>query len=202
MPPVRACLPKPSRHDGLSARLSYRHRLDGWPTVSSRLMHVTVRAARAGDGVSIDRLWLSAAAYYADLDPEHFQLPAADGLGDSWDNDVSEASDDSLRLVAEFDGQVVGWLTARIEQPSPRADRQLVRELSWRRLVIDALVVHRDQWRQGAGTALLEAAEDWGRSSGARVVRLDTYAHSSVSVPFYEEHMGYERRSIVFQKWL
>ena len=165
-------------------------------------MHVTVRAARAVDGVSINRLWRSAAAYYTDLDPEHFQLPKADGLGVSWDDDLSEAADDCLRLVAEIDGQVVGWLTARIERPSANADRQLVRELSWRRLAIDALVVDREQWRHGAGTALLEAAEDWGRSSGARVVRLDTYAHSAVSVPFYEEHMGYERRSIVFQKWL
>jgi len=199
---VRACLPKPSRDDGLSPRLCYRRWLGRWPTVSSRLMHVTVRAARAGDGVSINRLWLSAAAYYTDLDPDHFQLPADDGLGGSWDDDLTETSDDSLRLVAEVDGQVVGWLTARIEQPAANPDRQLVRELSWRRLAIDALVVHRDQWRHGAGTALLEAAEDWGRSSGARVVRLDTYAHSAVSVPFYEEHMGYERRSIVFQKWL
>jgi GNAT superfamily N-acetyltransferase len=52
------------------------------------------------------------------------------------------------------------------------------------------------------GTVLLEAAEAWGRTRGARVARLDTYAHSPVSVPFYEDHMGYRRRSIVFQKRL
>jgi hypothetical protein len=32
------------------------------------------------------------------------------------------------------------------------------------------------------------------------VVRLDTYADSPVSVPFYERHMGYSRRAVVFQK--
>ncbi len=68
--------------------------------------------------------------------------------------------------------------------------------------MIDALIVHRDHWRLGAGTVLLEAAEAWGRERGAQVVRLDTYADSPVSVPFYEHRMGYQRRSIVFQKRL
>jgi GNAT superfamily N-acetyltransferase len=82
------------------------------------------------------------------------------------------------------------------------ASRALVREHGWTRLVVDSLVVDRDHWRGGAGTALLEAAEAWGRAQGAQVVRLDTYAYSPVSVSFYEDHMGYGRRSIVFQKRL
>lgn len=55
-------------------------------------------------------------------------------------------------------------------------------------------------WRQGIGTALLEAVESWGRDRGAAVVRLYTFPGSPVSVPFYERHMGYQRRSILFQK--
>ena len=42
--------------------------------------------------------------------------------------------------------------------------------------------------------------EAWGRDRGAEMARLDTYAGSPVSVPFYEQRMGYQRRSIVFQK--
>jgi GNAT superfamily N-acetyltransferase len=67
---------------------------------------------------------------------------------------------------------------------------------------VDALIVVREHWRQGSGTALLQAAESWGRDMGAEIVRLDTYAQSPVSVPFYEQRMGYLRRSIVFQKRL
>jgi GNAT superfamily N-acetyltransferase len=66
----------------------------------------------------------------------------------------------------------------------------------------DALIVEHGIWHRGAGAALLKAAESRGRERGAEIVRLDTYAHSPVSVPFYEERMGYTRRSIVFQKWL
>jgi GNAT superfamily N-acetyltransferase len=165
-------------------------------------MGVTIRAARSGDGAGISSAWQSAAAYYADLDHEHFQVPSADGLADIWDSQAGPGSSDSLQLVAELDGQVVGWLAARIEHPAPDAAMQLVRDHGWTRLVVDALIVHQGQWRRGTGTALLEAAEDWGRSRGAQVARLDTYAHSPVSVPFYEDRMGYQRRSIVFQKRL
>jgi GNAT superfamily N-acetyltransferase len=164
-------------------------------------MGVTVRAARSGDGAGISGAWLSAAAYYADLDHEYFQIPRAEDLADSWDNQTGQGND-SLYLVAELDGHVIGWLAARIKHPAPDAAAQLVREHGWTRLVVDALIVHQGQWCRGAGTALLEAAEAWGRTRGAQVARLDTYAHSPVSVPFYEDRMGYERRSIVFQKRL
>jgi GNAT superfamily N-acetyltransferase len=150
------------------------------------------------------RVWLSAGAYYASLDPALFQVPSTDGLAESFEADIGATSEssDALRLVAEQDGQVAGWLTARLAQPAASAAHQLVRELGWIRLMVDALVVDQAQWRHGTGTALLEAAESWGRDRGARMVRLDTYVHSPVSVPFYERHMGYQRRSIHFAKEL
>ena len=163
-------------------------------------MAITVRAPRPGDGAGMARAWLSATAYYAGLDPEHFQVPSAEGLAESFEAGLGTGGEDALMLVAELDGQVAGWLTARIEHPAASAARQMVREHGWTRLFIDALLVDQAVWREGAGTALLTAAEAWGRDRGAEVVRLDTYADSPVSVPFYEQRMGYQRRSIVFQK--
>jgi GNAT superfamily N-acetyltransferase len=163
---------------------------------------VTVRVARPGDGGGISRAWASAAGYYADLDPRHFQVPSDGAPAGGWDEQFGREERDGLQLVALAGNEVVGWLAARIEPPVANAAAQLTREPGWTRLVVDALIVHRDHWRAGAGTALLEAAEDWGRERGATVVRLDTYINSPVSVPFYEERMGYERRSVVFQKFL
>ena len=163
-------------------------------------MPVTIRAPRPGDGAGMARVWLSAAAYYAGLDAQHFQIPPPDGVAESFEAGFGTGGEDELMLVADLDGQVAGWLTARIEHPAPGAARQLVREPGWTRLHIDALLVDQAMWRQGAGTALLTAAEEWGRDRGAEVARLDTYADSPVSVPFYERHMGYRRRAIVFQK--
>ncbi|MGH3151273.1 MAG: GNAT family N-acetyltransferase [Streptosporangiaceae bacterium] len=165
-----------------------------------------IRPSRPGDGEGMARVWLSAGAYYADLDPAHFQIPSAEGLTESFEDSIAAATraadEDTLELVAESGGTVAGWLTARIQHPSARAAHQFVRELSWTRLLVNALVVDQALWRQGIGTALLEAAESWGRARGAEVARLDTYVGSTVSVPFYERQAGYQRRSIVFQKAL
>jgi GNAT superfamily N-acetyltransferase len=163
-------------------------------------MPVTVRVPRPGDGAGMARVWLSAATYYADLEPGYFQVPPGEGLTESFEAALGTAGEDALMLVAELDGRVAGWLTARIERPAPSAARQMVREHGWTRLFIDALLVDQAVWREGAGTALLTAAEAWGRDRGADMVRLDTYADSPVSVPFYEQRMGYQRRSIVFTK--
>jgi GNAT superfamily N-acetyltransferase len=165
-------------------------------------MSVQIRPGRPGDGQGMARVWLDAGAYYADLDPAHFQLPSSEGLAESFDADLAakSTSADILRLVGERDGQVAGWLTAHVEQPAASAAHQLVRDLGWARLVVDALMVEQALWRQGIGTALLAAAESWGRDRGASIVRLSTYAEGPVAVPFYERHLGYERRSILFQK--
>ncbi|MBO0807090.1 MAG: GNAT family N-acetyltransferase [Actinobacteria bacterium] len=148
------------------------------------------------------RAWLSAAEYYTGLDPEHFRVPAAEAQAGDFEDWLGRDRDGALLLAAELGGRVVGWLSARIEPPVPNAASQLVRELGRTRLAIDALVVDRAAWRQGAGTALLTAAEAWGRDQGAEIARLDTYADSPVSVPFYEDRMGYQRRAIAFQKRL
>jgi GNAT superfamily N-acetyltransferase len=47
--------------------------------------------------------------------------------------------------------------------------------------------------RGGVATALMPAAHRWGAGHGAVLARLDTYAHSPVSMPFYEQRMGYPR---------
>lgn len=123
-------------------------------------------------------------------------------MAERWDAWLGRDAKTSLRLVAEADGAVVGWLSARIELPEDEAETQITREQGWTRLAVDALIVDRQRWRHGAGTALMEAAEAWGRRHGAQIARLSTHADSPVSVPFYEDRMGYQRRSIVFQKRL
>jgi GNAT superfamily N-acetyltransferase len=165
-------------------------------------MTAAVRIARPGDGAAILRVWLDAAAYHTELDPEHFKMPVTDDFAERTDEVFDRSGDDVLNLVAEMDGRVVGWLSARVAPPDQDAAAQFVREHDWTRLTVDALIVDRQQWRQGTGAKLLESAEAWGHARGAQVVRLDTWADSPVSIPFYEQHMGYQRRSIVFQKRL
>ena len=65
-------------------------------------MSVTVRAPGPGDG-------------------------AGEALAESFEAALGTGGEDALMLVAELDGQVAGWLTARIERPAASAARQMVR---------------------------------------------------------------------------
>ncbi len=163
-------------------------------------MTTTVRVAGPGDGERIASAWLDAGAYYAALDPDYVMTPAATELAELWDAVVSTDDPASLAMVAERDDRVIGWLLARYvpaEDDEPGHD-------SARRpgglLMVDLLVVERSHWRQGAGVALMNAAETWGSAKGARTARLGTDARSPVSVPFYEQRMGYQRHTVIFQK--
>jgi hypothetical protein len=78
-------------------------------------MPVMVRTPRPGDGAGMARVWLSAATYYAALDPGHFQIPPEDGLAESFEASLGTGGEDELMLVADLDGRVAGWLTAAEE---------------------------------------------------------------------------------------
>ncbi|TME90792.1 MAG: GNAT family N-acetyltransferase [Chloroflexi bacterium] len=164
-----------------------------------------IRPARRGDGPGLAAVWLDTGAYYAQLDPDRFQLPQAAGMAE-WFEDhwllASHDDHDRFMRVAELDGQIAGFVSASLEQPFETAQWQLLRYLAWRRLAVHALVVSTRYWRRGVGRQLLVAAEDWGRSGGATLIQLDTAIDSPVSVPFYERGMGYVRQSLVFRKRL
>ena len=80
-------------------------------------MAPSVRNARAGDGAGITRVWLDTSAYYAELDPEHFKVPDVHGLAELADDQIAMLGDRAISLVAEVDGRLVGWLSARLELP-------------------------------------------------------------------------------------
>ena len=120
------------------------------PAYSLAVMAPSVRIARPGDGAGIARVWLDASAYYAELDPGHFKVPDAHGLLELTDGQLGMPDERAVSLVAEVDDRLVGWLSARLELPHQHAARQFVREHDWTRLLVDALIVERQQWRRGA----------------------------------------------------
>jgi GNAT superfamily N-acetyltransferase len=164
---------------------------------------IVIRPARVGDAADLARNWIEGARHYVELDPEAFRVPSTDGLVESFEESLKRPrSEDSVWLVAEVDGQVVGDVSAHLERPAEDAERQVLRYLGEVRVYVDALGVAQAHRRQGVGTRLMGAIERWARERGAVCAMLDTYAASPLSVPFYEHGMGYRRRSIVFEKRL
>ena len=162
---------------------------------------ITVRAAQPGDGEAIARQSRDSAEYYRELAPDDFRLPDEEGRAAWLDSFLPADGEREVALVSELDGDVVGYLEARVEEPLDSARYQAHPDLGERRLIVNALLTARAHWRKGVGSALVQAAEAWGRERGATVAVMDTYAYSPVSVPFWEGR-GYRTHAVIMRKRL
>jgi GNAT superfamily N-acetyltransferase len=140
-------------------------------------MRIVVRNARPDDAEALVRIHADASAYYAALDPALFQAPP-------------------------LDGEVIAALYARLLTPPEGAEYAYPRDVAVTRLEIAYLATASEHRRTGAGLALVEAAETWGREHGATVAEASTYHDSPLSVPFWTRRAGYAPRSIVLRKEL
>jgi ribosomal protein S18 acetylase RimI-like enzyme len=174
------------------------------PRLQSRFVRdVVVRRFQPGDGLGISRISLENGAYYARIAPEHFKQPDAEGLAELIEDDSEwRESDANLALVAEVTREIAGYLEASVHPPMETARWQSQRDLGGPRLFINYVGTGDAFKRMGVATRLVEAAEAWGRSKGAVAAVCDTYIDSPLSVPFWEERMGYSRRAIIFRKAL
>jgi GNAT superfamily N-acetyltransferase len=162
-----------------------------------------IRGARPEDAEELAQIWLEFGRHYAALDPEEFRVPAEEGLA-RWIETRTTRTENSAvkRLVAVIDGHVAGFAVGSIIEPTNDAGRQLLADLGRRRLGIDAIATAERFRRRGIATALMKELEQWGREQGAEVVLAETYAQSPLSIPFWENRMAYERRSVRFVKRL
>jgi GNAT superfamily N-acetyltransferase len=162
-----------------------------------------VRAARPGDGAGCAAVWADIGRHLEELDPELGREPDAAGLAEWFEQGLADDRPASaLWLIAIRDGQLAGFVSGAVEPPPATARWQLQRDLAVPRLVVGVLAVRGDQRRSGVGTALMTAIEAAGRGLGAAVALLDTNLRSPLSVPFYEQRMGYARRAVIFRKRL
>lgn len=163
---------------------------------------IRIREASREDGPAIARAHSENAAYYAALAPDLFRVPDDEGLVEFVEPAPADNSETSLLIVAELGGQVVGHLFAELLTPTATDRFQSPAEMSEVRVFIQALSVVQSHWRRGVATALVEAAEAWGRERGATVVLCDTWPDSPVSMPFWTKRGGYAIRSVRLRKRL
>ncbi len=162
-----------------------------------------VRQARPGDGPGIARCWEDAGRHYIEVDPSRYQVPEETGLAEWFEHSLARNDPDRIVFVAEGDdGEITGFLSTHLERPLPEPWRQLQRDFARTRVFIDAIAVAQPLRRKGIGEQLMAAAESWAREQGASVAFVDSFVAGPSAVPFYERRMGYERRSIRFEKRL
>ena len=149
------------------------------------------------------RIWLEFARYYVALDPFAFQVPREDGLADWFERETARAkSADQRALVAEVDGVIAGFAAGSIRGPEEDAEYQLVADVGRCRLDIDLVATAEAFRRRGVARSLVLALEEWARERGATIALATTFVASPLSVPFWEQGAGYERRAIRYIKRL
>ena len=142
---------------------------------------ISVREAQPADAEALARVHADVARYYDERGPHYFD-------------------EGQLRLVAEVEGEVVGALTARVLEPvtaggGATGDAE-------KRLRIDYLATAASSRRAGIGTRLVQAAESWGRRVGATIAETTAFRGSALSIPFWEDRMGYEELPMSLEKRL
>jgi len=156
-----------------------------------------IRPAVVEDADGIVRTYLESAEYHAGLDPERYWVPAVETISARYreERQLTDAGADSITLVAELTGEIVGFIDARLQRSEDAMHRAMVYCH-----VVEIAVSSRHQ-NQGIGGRLLRAAEDWGRQQGASFASLEYLAANTRASLFYQR-MGYRVASITAIKSL
>jgi GNAT superfamily N-acetyltransferase len=151
-----------------------------------------IRRAVADDADGITRTFLESAEHHASLDSELYFVPAVETIAaryrEGWQHPAEERAQ-SITFVAELSGDIVGFIDARLYQPTDAMHRQMVYCL------VSEIAVRREHQNYGIGGQLLRAAEDWGRQHGAEFAALEYHAENKLAGAFYQ-HMHYRLASI------
>lgn len=156
-----------------------------------------IRAATIDDVEALADVYVSAARHHAALDPEFYAVPDREAVVRHLREALGVEDDGSvIRYVAEVDGSVVG--SSKVELRSPGTFSMLRPNLA---ASVDAAVLE-DRRREGIGSRLMQAAEDWARGRGATLMMLDASAANADALRFYEERHGFRLRGVLLTKRL
>jgi ribosomal protein S18 acetylase RimI-like enzyme len=143
-----------------------------------------IRPATEPDFVGLCRLWAEVDRLHAELQPGFFLQPP-EPPRDRRALQRQLRAEDQITLVAESDagGGLLGLAAARlVDTPAQPQLRPC------RRLYVEELVVGSRWQGMGVGSALLEAAEGWGRQRGARQTLLTVWEGNREAQAFYSRH--------------
>jgi len=160
---------------------------------------IEIRPAVPDDADAIARTFIESAAYHAELDPERYWIPAVETISARYREGRQHSSQGDIEvmtLVAELNGEIVGFVDATLEQSPDAMHRKMIY------CQIAEIAVRFGHRNQGIGGRLFRAAEDWGRRLGAEFASLEYHAANTRAGLFYRERMGYRPASITAIKRL
>lgn len=139
----------------------------------------TIRQAKAGDAPAVAGLWQVMADQHAGYDAEAwcYRSDAGRRWRREFESFLSQA--DKVLLVAEADGEVIGFTVCAVEAP-------LV-EMARRRGVVREVVVGESARGRGVATRLMEVAFEEMKARGADEVVLHAAMENAAAIRLYEK---------------
>lgn len=78
-----------------------------------------IRAADVRDAVSLAQAWKEFGRYYAEIDATEFRIPDDESLPEWFASRLgADEGEDASWLVADHDGEVIGFIQAEIWRPA------------------------------------------------------------------------------------
>ena len=157
------------------------------------LAKLEIRPAAPADAPGIAQTFIESAEYHAELDPERYSVPPLGTITARYRDGQQHPpgiSNQVVTLIAELNGEIVGFIDARLEESPDAMHKDILYCL------IAEIAVRRRHRSQGIGERLLRAAEDWGRRLKADFVLLEYHAANKRAALFYHQRMGYRKAAI------
>src|SRR4051812_11491562 len=96
-------------------------------TEASRPAAIAIRAAVAADAEPIARVFLESAGHHAALDADRYWVPSIDAIAARYREGAQHPPEtESITLVAELDGEVVGFVDARLDRSPDPMHREMI----------------------------------------------------------------------------
>jgi GNAT superfamily N-acetyltransferase len=150
---------------------------------------VAIRTATKADLPALGRLGALLLRTHYEFDAQRFMAPDGNAdAGYAWFLGTQLREDDVVVLVADQEGEVVGYVYAGLE---PQSWKELREACGF---IHDVVVDERGR-RTGVATALIEAAADWLRAHGAPRMVLWTAQRNEAAQQLFER-LGFRRTMI------
>ena len=155
---------------------------------------VVIRPATRDDVGALADVYQASAAHHIRLDPSLYSTPDYAALKERYSQRLP-LPDDQQILVAEMDGEVVGWIELHLRAAG--GEPRMIRDMITVETDIAVLPQHRGH---GVGSLLVEEGERWASEKGAQVITLETHVANTDAIRFYQERHGFRTTGIHLMK--
>jgi ribosomal protein S18 acetylase RimI-like enzyme len=142
---------------------------------------VVIRNGRLKDRLNAVRVWYEFMDYHKKISAMDHEM--VDKAGEMWRQYFERHVRSPIRkaLVAEQDGEVVGFLLGEIQKRPPvfKTSSQAF---------LDSICVVESKRNQGIGGLMLECFAKWASEKGAPYIMLNVVVENTAAIRLYEKH--------------